>query len=144
MSHPDEQQILQPADWLAPRGYVNGIAASGRLVFISGQVGWDAGQVFRSNDLLEQIRQTLQNILTILAEAGGEARHLVRLVWYLRDKAAYQAQAAEIGAIYRAVMGRHYPTMSVVEVAAFLEDQAQVEIEATAVIPAGEEAPAAG
>lgn len=137
MSHPDEQQILQPDDWLAPRGYVNGIgvAASGRLVFISGQVGWDAGQVFRSSDLIEQIRQTLQNILAVLAEAGGEARHLVRLVWYLRDKQAYQARSREIGAIYREVMGRHYPTMTLVEVAAFLEDQAQVEIEATAVIP---------
>jgi enamine deaminase RidA (YjgF/YER057c/UK114 family) len=128
------QQILQPAGWPAPRGYANGVVAQGRLIFLSGQVGWDAEHVFRSDDLPEQIRQTLQNILTILAEAGGEARHLVRLVWYLRDKAAYQAQSREIGRIYRDIMGRHYPAMSVVEVASFLEERAQVEIEATAVI----------
>ncbi|MBV2235222.1 MAG: RidA family protein [Sterolibacterium sp.] len=132
-----DRQILQPADWPAPRGYVNGIsvAAGGRLVFISGQVGWDADHVFRSNDLLEQIHQTLQNILHVLSEAGGQAQHLVRLVWYLRDKGDYQLRSREIGRIYRELLGYHYPAMSVVEVANFLEDQALVEIEATAVIP---------
>lgn len=131
----NQQQILQPADWPAPRGYVNGMAVSGRLVFISGQVGWNAEQVFYSTDLQQQIRQTLQNILAVLAEAHGRPEHLTRLVWYLRDKSAYQAQAREIGMIYREVMGRHYPAMTVLEVSRFLEDQALVEIEATAVIP---------
>lgn len=135
MNAGNEQQLLQPAGWPEPKGYANGVAACGRLVFISGQVGWDANQVFHSTDLLDQVRQALQNILSVLAEAGGESQHLVRLVWYLRDKSVYQARAREIGLIYRTILGRHYPAMTVIEVSGFLEDEAQVEIEATAVIP---------
>lgn len=135
MNESSKQKILQPANWPAPRGYSNGVATSGRLIFVSGQVGWNENQVFPGHDLLKQIRQALQNILRVLAEAGGEAQHLVRLVWYLRDKTAYQARAREIGVIYREILGRHYPAMTVIEVSGFLEDEAQVEIEATAVIP---------
>jgi enamine deaminase RidA (YjgF/YER057c/UK114 family) len=129
-------QILQPAAWERPRGYANGVAAEGRLVFIAGQIGWNAEQRFDHTDLAGQVHQTLQNIVEVLAEAGGRPEHITRLTWYLIDKRDYVAQAGPIGAAYRAVIGRHFPAMTAVQVSALIEDAALVEIEATAVIPA--------
>jgi enamine deaminase RidA (YjgF/YER057c/UK114 family) len=124
---------LQPPGWPPPRGYANGVAAEGRLVFVAGQIGWDETGAFAA-DLPGQVRQALANIVSVLAEAGAGPEHVVRLTWYLTDRAGYLAQQKEIGAAYREIMGRHYPAMAVVEVAALVEAQAQVEIEATAVI----------
>jgi len=129
-------QILQPAAWARPRGYANGVAAEGRLVFIAGQIGWNAEQRFDHMDLAGQVRQALRNVVDVLAEAGGRPEHITRLTWYLLDKREYVAQAGPIGAVYRAVMGRHFPAMTAVQVSALIEDAALVEIEATAVIPA--------
>ena len=128
-------QILQPPTWARPRGYANGIATSGRLVFISGQIGWDEQCHFQSTDFVSQVRQTLHNVITVLAEAGGRPEHIVRLTWYIVDKQEYLASGKELGHIYRELMDNQYPAMSVVQVAALVEDLARVEIEATAVIP---------
>ena len=128
-------QILQPPGWARPRGYANGVAVSGQLVFIAGQIGWDEEGQFVSDDLVAQTRRALENILTILAEAGGKPEHLARMTWYVADKGEYLARAAEIGAVYRELMGKHFPAMTAVEVSALIEDRAKVEIEATAVIP---------
>jgi enamine deaminase RidA (YjgF/YER057c/UK114 family) len=128
-------QILQPPGWARPRGYANGIAAEGRLVFVAGQIGWDASQRIISDDLVEQLRQTLENTLAVLREAGAGPEHVVRMTWYLTDRRAYLARAHEIGDVYRALMGRHYPAMAVVEVTALIEDRAKIEIETTAVVP---------
>ena len=127
--------ILQPAGWPRPKGYSCGVSAQGALVFVSGQIGWDEHGRFPASDIAGQVRQALQNIVTILAEAGARPEHIVRLTWYVTDKREYLAAQNEIGAAYREVIGRHYPAMSVVEVAALVEDQARVEIEATAVKP---------
>ena len=127
-------EILQPADWALPKGYSNGIVAQGRLVFIAGQIGWNPGTgQFETDDFAAQTAQALRNVAAVLREAGAEPRHLVRLTWYVTDKAAYLASQREIGRAYREVMGRHFPAMSVV-VAGLLEDRAKVEIEATAVV----------
>ncbi len=131
----DTHQILQPAGWMRPRGYANGIAASGRQVFIAGQVGWDAHGSFTSDRFADQVRQALENIVAVLAEAGGAPQHLVRLTWYITSREEYLREIAAVGAAYRAVLGRHFPVMSVVQVAALVEPRAKVEIEATAVIP---------
>ncbi len=128
-------QILQPSGWARPRGYANGIAARGRLVFIAGMIGWNPQGVFETDDFVGQTRQALQNILETLAEAGGKPEHLVRLTWFITSKQEYLASLDALGAAYREVMGRHYPAMSVVEVKSLMEDRAKVEIEATAVIP---------
>lgn len=128
-------QILQPAGWAQPKGYANGVVASGRQVFIGGQVGWDAERRFASADFVAQARQALENIVAVLAEADGRPEHIVRLTWYVVDKREYIAVYRELGRAYRAVMGHHYPAMSAVQVAALIEDAARVEIEATAVIP---------
>jgi len=133
------KQILQPPGWPRPRGYSNGVAASGRLVFVAGQVGWVDG-VFASDDLVEQIRQALANTLAVLAVAGAAPRHVVRMTWYITDKRAYLARTAAIGRVWRALMGDEYPAMAMVEVSALIEDRALVEIETTAVIPEGEPA----
>jgi len=130
-------QILQPPGWPAPRGYSNGILASGRQVFVAGQVGWDAQGQFTSTSLAAQVRQALQNVIAVLECGGARAEHIVRLTWFVTSRAEYYAELKEIGAAYRAVMGRHYPAMSVVQVVALMEAQAKVEIEATAVIPEG-------
>lgn len=129
-------QVLQPPGWPRPRGYSNGMAASGRQVFIAGQVGWDTQGRFLSTGLAAQVRQALANVCAVLAQAGGAPEHVVRLTWYLTSRADYYAELAEIGAAYRDVMGKHFPTMSVVQVVALMEADAKVEIEATAVIPA--------
>lgn len=127
--------ILQPQDWPKPKGYANGIAASGRMVFVAGMVGWNAQGVFESDDLPAQVRQALENVLAVLKEAGAGPQHMVRMIWYLRDRQEYLAAQREIGQVYRDVMGRHFPAMTVVEVSGLLEARARVEIEVTAVIP---------
>lgn len=131
--------ILHPRHWAPARGYANGIAARGRLVFTGGLVGWDAEGRFVSDDFAAQAEQVLRNIVAVLAEAGAAPRHLVRLTWYVTDKRAYLAALPELGRAYREVIGRHYPAMALVQVVALVEDRALVEIEATAVIPDGEE-----
>ncbi len=128
-------EILQPEAWPRPKGYSNGIAAQGRQVFIAGQVGWDAAGHFVSPDLAGQVKQALLNIVTVLAEANGRPEHIVRLTWYVTSRDEYHTQLREIGAAYRSVMGKHFPSMSVVQVVALMEAQAKVEIEATAVLP---------
>ena len=128
-------QILQPPGWPAPRGYSNGIAVSGRQIYVAGQVGWDQQQQFRSSSLAAQVKQTLENICAVLAQAGAGCEHVVRLTWFVTSRAEYYAELKEIGAAYRAVMGKHFPPMSVVQVVALMEAQAKVEIEATAVLP---------
>jgi enamine deaminase RidA (YjgF/YER057c/UK114 family) len=128
-------RILQPPDWAKPRGYSNGVAASGQIVFISGQIGWDANCKFQTTDFIEQARQALLNIVAILAEAGGKSEHITRLTWYVVDKQEYLNCGKELGAVYREIMGNHYPAMTAVQVTALVEDVARVEIEATAVIP---------
>lgn len=127
---------LQPEGWAAPVGYSNGVAVQGRQVYVAGQVGWNPATCqFETDDLVEQVRQALENVVAVLKEAGAEPQHLVRLTWYILDKAAYMAARREIGRVYKEVIGRHYPPMSLVVVAALLEDRALVEIEATAVVP---------
>jgi enamine deaminase RidA (YjgF/YER057c/UK114 family) len=131
-------QVLQPPGWAAPKGYSNGVAARGQMVFIGGQVGWDAQQRFVAADFAGQARQALANIVAVLAEAGGRPEHIVRMTWYVVDKREYVASLRALGAIYREVIGRHFPAMTAVEVKALIEDAAKVEIEATAVIPDGD------
>ena len=126
-------RILQPPDWAKPRGYSNGVVASGRIVFISGQIGWDAQCKFQSTDFVGQARQALLNIVVILAEAGGKPEHITRLTWYVVDKNEYVNCGKELGEVYREVIGKHYPAMTAVQVTALVEDVARVEIEATAV-----------
>jgi enamine deaminase RidA (YjgF/YER057c/UK114 family) len=130
-------RILQPAQWPRPRGYSNGIVASGRQIFIAGQIGWDAQGRFNSARLADQARQALENICTVLAQAQAGPEHIVRLTWYVTSRDEYHAELADIGAAYRAVMGKNFPAMSVVQVVALMELQAKVEIEATAVVPGG-------
>jgi enamine deaminase RidA (YjgF/YER057c/UK114 family) len=131
-------RILQPAQWPRPRGYSNGIVASGRQIFVAGQVGWDAECRFNSERLADQVRQALENICTVLAQAQAGPEHIVRLTWYVTSREEYYAQLADVGAAYRAVMGKNYPVMSVVQVVALMEARAKVEIEATAVVPGGQ------
>jgi enamine deaminase RidA (YjgF/YER057c/UK114 family) len=128
-------RTLQPADWPRPRGYANGIEANGRTIFVAGQVGWDKEQRFQAKDFAGQFEQALLNIVAVLREAGAGPEHVVRLTWFITDKRAYLRDARRVGEIYRSIMGRNFPTMSVVQVAALIEDEALVEIEATAVIP---------
>ena len=120
------------------KGYANGIAAQGRFVFVGGQVGWNAEQRFESTDFVAQAQQALANIVAVLAEAGAKPEHVVRLTWYVVDKREYLASSKPLGRAYREIMGRHFPAMSAVEVTALMEDAAQVEIEATAVVPEGD------
>ena len=128
-------EILQPPGWAAPRGYANGIAASGRIVFVSGQVGWNAQGRFEATDFVGQARQALANVVAVLGEAGARPEHIARMTWYVVDKREYVASSKALGAVYREVIGNHYPAMTAVEVAALVEDRARVEIEVTAVIP---------
>ena len=128
-------QILQPPTWAKPRGFANGIAASGKLVFIAGQVGWTGEAKWEARDFAGQFKQTLKNIVEVLAQAGGKPEHIVRLTWYVIDKQEYLASLKDVGVAYRAVMGRHFPTMAVVQVTGLVEPEAKLEIEATAVIP---------
>jgi enamine deaminase RidA (YjgF/YER057c/UK114 family) len=127
--------ILQPPGWSRPRGYANGVAASGRSVFVSGMIGWDAHCVFHAEDFAGQTRQALQNIVEVLAEAGAGPEHIVRMTWYVVDKQEYLAAHKEVGEAYREIIGRHFPAMTAVQVSALIEDKARVEIEVTAVVP---------
>lgn len=128
-------EMLHPAGWKAAKGYANGVAASGRMVFLGGQIGWNAAQEFESDDFVAQVAQALRNVVAVLAEAGGRPEHLVRLTWFVTSKAEYLARLPETGVAYRETLGRHFPAMTMVEVRALVEDRAKVEIEATAVIP---------
>jgi enamine deaminase RidA (YjgF/YER057c/UK114 family) len=128
-------EILQPAPWPRPKGFSHGIAARGRTLFIAGQVGWNSDGRFVSDALADQVKLALENILTILAEAGAGPEHVTRMVWYVTSREEYYAQIKDIGANYRAVMGKHFPAMSVVQVVALMEPAAKVEIEATGVVP---------
>ena len=128
-------EFLHPYGWAPAKGFANGIAASGRQVFVAGQVGWGPDQRFASDDFVDQTEQALRNIVAVLAEAEGRPEHIVRLTWYVTDKHEYISRLREVGAAYRRVMGRHFPAMTLVQVVALVEDRAKVEIEATAVIP---------
>ena len=134
------RQILQPAHWMRPKGYANGVAVRGKQVFVAGMIGWDAQGVFHSDDLLAQVRQALQNIVEVLAEAGARPEHIVRMTWYLTDKRDYLARGKEIGAAFRELIGSFNAAMTAVQVSALIEDRAKVEIEVTAVIPDSEPA----
>lgn len=138
-------KILHPAHWARARGYANGIAAAGTHVAVAGQIGWNAQQQFESDDLVDQVRQALANVIAVLAEAGAGPEHIVRMTWYLVDKREYVARARDIGAAYRELMTRpdgrvHYPAMTAVQVVALIEDRAKVEIEVCAVIAPDERA----
>ncbi len=127
--------ILQPPGWARPRGYSNGIAATGRTVCVSGMIGWDAQCEFHTDDFAGQTRQALQNIVEVLAEGGAKPEHIVRMTWYVIDKKEYVAAYKEIGVAYRELIGKHYPTMTAVQVAGLIEDRARLEIEVTAIVP---------
>ena len=134
--HGDSMKELAPAGWAAPRGYANGVVASGRIIALAGQIGWNpATAAVETDDFSGQVRQALENIVMLLSEAGAEPRHLVRLTWFVTDRSAYLASLREVGQAYRELMGKHYPPMSVVVVAGLIEARALVEIEATAVLP---------
>ena len=128
-------QFLHPSHWKPALGYSNGVAASGRMVFTGGIIGWNADQVFETDDFVGQVEQALRSIVEVLACAGAGPEHLVRLTWYVTDKRDYLASLKELGRVYKAVIGRHYPAMALVQVVALVEDRAKVEIEATAVVP---------
>jgi len=127
-------RILQPANWARPRGYANGIEARGRMIFVAGQIGWDKDQRFQAKDFAGQFEQALLNILAVLREADAGPEHIVRMTWFITDKKAYLSDK-RVGEIYHRIMGRQFPTMSVVVVAGLIEDDALIEIEVTAVIP---------
>lgn len=128
-------QLLHPSNWKPAVGYANGVLAEGRAVYLGGQIGWTGKQVFETEDFVGQAEQALRNIVEILAEADAGPEHIVRLNWYVLDKAEYLDRLKELGAAYRRVMGRHFPAMTLVQVGALVEDEARVEIEATAVLP---------
>jgi len=127
--------ILQPPGWARAKGFSNGIAASGKLVFIAGQIGWTGEGKWVARDFAGQFRQALQNVIEVLKQANGKPEHLVRLTWYVLDKREYLNALKAVGEAYRDLMGKHYPTMAVVQVSGLVEDEARLEIEATAVIP---------
>ncbi|GLS15113.1 MULTISPECIES: RidA family protein [Hydrogenophaga] len=127
--------LLQPPGWAQPRGYANGVAAKGTLVFVGGQIGWNGDQQFESDDFIAQTKQALLNVRAVLACAGAGPEHMVRMTWYIVDRDEYNARLAELGPVYREVLGRHFPAMTCVEVSRLVETRAQVEIEVTAVLP---------
>ncbi len=128
-------QFLHPRSWKPALGYANGVAASGRMIFCGGLIGWNAEQEFESDDFIDQVAQTLRNIVAVLAEGGAGPEHIVRLTWYVTDKQEYLARLKELGRVYREIIGKHFPAMALVQVVALVEDRAKVEIEATAVVP---------
>lgn len=128
-------KFLQPPGWAPAKGYANGVAARGTLVCVGGQIGWNAAQQFESDDFVDQTAQALANVVAVLREAGAGPEHIVRMTWYVTDRAEYLRRQRELGQAYRAHMGRHFPAMSCVEVSALMEARAKVEIEATAVLP---------
>ncbi len=128
-------QALQPPGWAPAKGYANGIAARGTQIYVGGQIGWNAQQQFESDDFIAQTAQALRNIVAVLQAGGAGPEHVVRLTWYILDRVEYSARLKELGAVYRDIMGRNFPAMSCVQVAALVEARAKVEIEATAVLP---------
>ncbi len=134
-SNDTAHEFLHPKHWKPAIGYANGVIAQGRMVFLGGQIAWNAQQEFETDDFVAQIEQTLKNILAVLTEAKAKPEHLVRLTWYITDKREYLANLREIGRVYRQVLGTHFPAMAMVQVVALIEDRAKVEIEATAVLP---------
>lgn len=127
--------ILQPPGWAPAKGYANGVAARGTQIFVGGQIGWNGLQQFETDDFIGQTAQALRNILAILQEAGADPSHMVRMSWYIVDRVEYNARLGELGQVYREVMGRNFPAMTCVQVAALVEQRAKVEIEVTAVLP---------
>jgi enamine deaminase RidA (YjgF/YER057c/UK114 family) len=127
--------ILQPEGWAKPKGYANGVAASGRHIFVAGQIGWNGDCVFESDDLADQTRQALENVVAVLAAAGAGPEHVTSMTWYLVDKSDYLGNLSAIGQAWRDTMGRNFPTMAVVQVVALMEDRAKIEIQAHAVLP---------
>ena len=128
-------QILQPPGWKKPKGYANGIVTQGRIVFVAGQVGWNAEEKFETSDFAGQARQALKNIVAILAEAGAGPEHICRMTWYVGDRHEYNASLKDLGAAYRDLIGRNFPVMTAIQVAGFVEEGAKLEIEVTAVLP---------
>lgn len=126
---------LHPEGWAPAKGYANGMSARGRMILTGGLIGWNADGIFETDDFLGQVEQTLRNVVAVLAAGGARPEHLVRLTWYVTDKAEYLADLKGLGRIYKTVIGRHYPAMAVVQVVALIEDRAKVEIEATAIVP---------
>ena len=135
MQERDGRRILHPPEWEPASGYSNGIVASGPTIFVGGQIGWNGQSRFETDDLVGQVRQTLQNVVDVLAEAGAKPEHVTSLTWYLTNKKDYLGNLEGIGKAYREVMGRNFPAMAVVEVTALVEDRAKVEIQAMAVVP---------
>lgn len=130
------KRVLQPRDWPAPKGYANGIAARGTIVFVAGQIGWNGKTgAFETDDFVGQLRQALANVVAVLADAGAKPEHITRFTWYVTDKQEYLARLPDVGRAYREVIGKHYPAMALLEVKGLVEDRAKIEIEATAVIP---------
>ncbi|MGR3586801.1 MAG: RidA family protein [Pseudooceanicola nanhaiensis] len=129
--------IIHPEGWKPAKGYANGVVAEGKVLFVGGQIGWNASQVFEAKDFIGQMSQALRNILDVVEAAGGKAEHITRLTWYVTDKKEYLAHQGQVGLAYREVMGYHFPAMTMVVVSALVEDEAKVEIEATAVLPDG-------
>ena len=127
--------LLQPEGWVTPKGYANGVAARGTMVFTGGQIGWNAQQQFESDDFIAQTKQTLLNVRAVLEVGGAGPEHLVRLTWYVTDRNEYNSRLKELGAVYREVLGKNFPAMACVQVAGLMEERAKIEIEATAVIP---------
>jgi enamine deaminase RidA (YjgF/YER057c/UK114 family) len=134
----EAHKLLHPRGWKEAKGFASGVVAEGRVVFLAGQIGWNAQQKFESSDFIAQAHQALTNIATLVEEAGGKVEHITRLTWFVIDKKEYLARQRELGEAYRAVMGKHFPAMTLVQVAALVEDEAKLEIEATAVLPAAE------
>ena len=126
---------VHPEGWKPAKGYANGMVAEGRVLFVGGQIGWTADQVFEAHDFIGQMKQALKNIVEVVQAAGGAPEHIMRLTWYVTDKKEYMSHQREVGAAYREVMGYHFPAMTMVVVSALVEDEAKVEIEATAVLP---------
>lgn len=129
---------LQPRNWVEPKGYSNGIAAEGRLVFVGGQIGWDETETFQTHNFVGQVQQALRNTLAVLAEADAGPEHVVRMTWYITDREEYLANLRAMGQVYREMMGKNFPAMAMVQVAALIEQEAKVEVETTAVVPSGE------
>ncbi|CDZ32297.1 Putative translation initiation inhibitor, yjgH family (AbmE) [Neorhizobium galegae bv. officinalis] len=128
--------ILQPEGWAKPIGYANGVAANGRQVFVGGQIGWNGQCQFETDDFVGQVKQTLQNVVAVLAEAGAGPEHITTMTWYFTDKAEYLGNLKGIGQVYREIIGKHFPAMAAMQVVALVEDRAKIEIQATAVVPA--------
>jgi enamine deaminase RidA (YjgF/YER057c/UK114 family) len=128
-------ELLQPEGWAKPIGYANGVSARGKMIFVAGQIGWNAQCVFETDDLVAQIGQTLKNVVAVAASGGAQPEHIVSMTWFLLDRREYSSRLKEIGGVYRDIMGRRFPAMTAVQVSGLIEDRAKVEIQAIAVVP---------